>query len=116
MWTRFYPSPEVNCNSLPQVHTFVDRCSASGTVASEPDFSPTSKLEIGCGNLFLGLHRGPMFTTIITEIARRLPALDRYERRALSRRKLAIRAFDAGRSNLAEAVRRPGTAKRHTGD
>jgi hypothetical protein len=40
------------------------------------------------------------FSTIITEIGRRLPALDRYERRALSRRKLAIRAFDAGRSNL----------------
>jgi hypothetical protein len=44
------------------------------------------------------------FMTIITEITRRLPALDRYERRTLSRRKLAIRAFDARRSNVADAV------------
>jgi hypothetical protein len=46
------------------------------------------------------------FATVFTEIAQRLPALDRYERRALSRRKLAIRAFD-------EAVR-PNAGERHS--
>jgi hypothetical protein len=48
------------------------------------------------------------FATVFTEIAQRLPALDRYERRALSRRKLAIRAFD-------EAVR-PNAGERQSGD
>jgi hypothetical protein len=40
--------------------------------------------------------QGPhKFATIVSQEAKRLLAMDRYERRALSRRKFAIRAFDA---------------------
>ena len=50
------------------------------------------------------LPEGPQkFAIILSQDAKRLLAMDRYERRALSRRKFAIRAFDAARARPATA-------------
>jgi hypothetical protein len=45
------------------------------------------------------MPEGPFkFATILSQEAKQLLAMDRYEQRALSRRKFAIRAFDEARS------------------
>ena len=46
--------------------------------------------------------QGPQrFATILSQETKQLLAMDRYERRAISRRKFAIRAFDAARARAA---------------
>jgi hypothetical protein len=63
-----------------------------------PDIS-TEALEFATSNPSL---EGPdKLATILLEQAKELLAMDRYERRALSRRKFAVRAFDEARARTA---------------
>jgi hypothetical protein len=65
-------------------------------------FDPSAPMPDNMMEFLSSKPQGPYkFAAILADKARQLLALDRYERRALSRRKFAIRAFDAaGRRKL----------------
>ena len=63
---------------------------------------PTTPIPRMFNEMLRAKPEGPdKFAAIFSDLAARLAVMDRYERRALSRRKFAIRAFDAARPGAA---------------
>jgi hypothetical protein len=76
-------------------------------------------LSLDAVEFLMSTPEGPQkVATIIAEEAKQLLAMDRYERRALSRRKFAVRAFDAARGRVPpnasnRCTRRPAWTRRN---